>query len=196
MSVERFSRTIPASGVIDLGPGNFMLLLSASAALNLRADGGGTSEGFNSVTGGLVISRVQPWSSMRLIGTPGIACDYVVGQENISEDDTDIRLQIATIAGTASFAEAPSATITASPAAVTVTTATASTIAANLTRRRITVCAPSTNTGSVYIQTVAAGANRGIELQPGTFVEMRTTAAMDIRNDSGASQAFTTFEES
>lgn len=91
--------------------------------------------------------------------------------------------------------EVPSTTI-ATPAADAILTATALTIAANLARRRITLMALSTNTGSVFVQAVGAGNGRGIELVPGVGEVFRTTAALDVRNASGATQTIMRFEES
>lgn len=194
MSVERFSRTIPASGVINLGPGNFMLLLSASASVDLRADGRGTSEGFNGVTGGLLIARVEPWSSMRIIGAAGTTCDYVVGAENIAEDDTDIRLQIATIAGTAAVAVQPLSSFTNRASVAALTAAQTALFAANTSRKRITVHVDSANAGSCYFRT-AGGANNIGEAVPGVSYTFENTAALDVRNDTGSTCTFYLCEE-
>ncbi len=90
--------------------------------------------------------------------------------------------------------ELPSSAI-ATPAADVIATASALAIAANTARRRLSISALSTNTGSVFVQANAAGAGRGIELQPGMTVELKTTAAVDVRNDSGANQTVMRFEE-
>jgi hypothetical protein len=83
------------------------------------------------------------------------------------------------------------------PARVTLATANASAIAANLSRRRITIANPSDNAtpGLVYVQATGAGAGRGYPLDPGTSVQVETTAALDVRNDSGVSVDYTIFEE-
>lgn len=90
--------------------------------------------------------------------------------------------------------ELPSSAI-ATPAANVIATGAALAIAANASRRRLTISSLSTNTGSVFVQANGAGAGRGIELQPGMSVEIKTTAAVDVRNDSGANQTVMQFEE-
>lgn len=91
--------------------------------------------------------------------------------------------------------EVPSSTL-ASPAAVNVANNNTATIAANTARRRITVYAYDTNAGPIFLQVPAAGAGRGLGLAPGLFVELKTTAAIGVRNDSGAAADFSTLEES
>jgi hypothetical protein len=68
-------------------------------------------------------------------------------------------------------------------------------IAANASRRRISISSLSSNVGSVFIQATGAGAGRGIELQSGQTFEIKTTAAFDVRNDSGAACTVMRFEE-
>lgn len=195
MSIERYSRTIPASGVIEHSNGNFVLLLTATAAVNLRADRQGWSEGFNGITGGVLIRRIKPWDGIQIIGVAGTTVEYIVGQEVVEKDETDIRLQIATIAGVAAFSEQPSATFVTTVANTDILTANSADVAANLSRRRITVVADSANTGSLRVRDQAATTDGGIELQPGMFVELKTTAAFRILNNSGATQAYSLQEE-
>lgn len=90
--------------------------------------------------------------------------------------------------------EVPSAAI-ATPAADAILNAAALAVGANAARRRISVCSLSANTGSVFVQATGAGAGVGIELQPGQTIELKTTAAFDVRNDSGATQTVMRFEE-
>lgn len=196
MTIQRQALVLPASGVIETMLGNFCLLVTSNAAVNLRLVNGGSGERFDGVVGGLYLRRVKPWDNLQIIGAAGTSIEFWIGNEDTDEDVTDIRLQITTIAGVASFAEAPSATI-ATPARQTRATAGATTIAANLLRRRITIANPSDNAtpGLLYVQASPAGAGRGIPLDTGLFVELKTTAAIDIRNDSGVTVDFTTFEE-
>lgn len=83
----------------------------------------------------------------------------------------------------------------ATPAANVIANGAALSIAANTARRRISICSLSTNTGSVFVQAAGAGAGLGIELQPGMTLELENTAAVDVRNDSGAAQTVMQFEE-
>jgi hypothetical protein len=67
-------------------------------------------------------------------------------------------------------------------------------VPANASRRRITIGVLSTAAGPIRVS--ANGATlRGIEIQPGSFAEFRTTAALGIRNDGAAPTSFYLFEE-
>lgn len=189
------SEVIPAAGRIVVGPSNLFFIRASTANVTVRFMQGGTEYGAIGVGAGYIKRNRAEWERLTIEGTPGVAIEFFVGTEAIAEDDTDYRAQIATISGVTLITEQPAAALS-TPAAVNVNTASASTIAANLLRRRITLGAPSTNTGSMFVQQVGAGAGRGLELQPGIFIEVKNTVALDVRNDSGATQAYTIFEES
>lgn len=194
MSSERRQETIPANGQIVLGEANFFFLLSSTLPVQVRFERNGTTFGGSGISGGYIKGNVETWRRATIIGTPGDVVSYFYGVEDISEDFTDYRTQIATIAGITLVTESPSTAVT-SPAAANVLTGAAGTIAANAARKRVTIGSPSTNTGSMFVQSVGAGAGRGLELQPGMFIEFKTAAALDVRNDSGATQSYTVFEE-
>jgi hypothetical protein len=196
MSVEQVTQVIPATGQIPLPPGNFFLLISTTASLNVRIQKAvGNSEGCNGIQTSLLLVRVDQWQQLVLIGAAGTSVTYIYGVTTAREDTTDIRAQIAILSGTSAIAETPAATLS-TPATVVVATASATTVAANLARRRITVSNNSSSTGSVFAQTVAAGAGRGLEIQPGQSLEIRGTYTFDLRNDSGGNCTISTFEES
>lgn len=183
--VTRFVEIIPASGRIDRPRGNFWLLLSSTVSLNVTMERDGSSEQFNGITGGIRVRRVVPWNALTMFGAPGGQIEFFFGADEVNEDDVNVFLQVATIAGVALFAESPSATI-ATPADNALPAATTENIAANLLRRRITIGVLSTETVGVRVQAVGAADASGIEVQPGTFVELKTTASIDIRNNDGA----------
>jgi hypothetical protein len=200
-NLDQRTETIPASGVVSLPPANFIFVLSSTGNTKLQLSRLGASvrganiENYGSSNlAGLQIYRTQRWDFATFTGTPGVVVTFIYGTTDIREDGTLFTQQIATVSGIVTTQVAPAAAIS-TPATNAVVTASATTIAANLARRRITFVSPSTNTGSVFLQAVGAGAGRGIELQPGTFVEIDNTAAIDIRNDSGATQTVGTFEE-
>lgn len=194
MSIERKTFTIPASGAYESTRGNFCLLLSATGAINVRSERDGTSEGFDGVSGGVLIRRVQPWDNLRFLGTPGIAVEVLLGHEEVERDEVDIRLQIATIAGTASVAVAPATAVADTAPVVRPTATQAALFAVSLTRKRITVFVDSNNTASCFART-AGGANNIAELQPGMFYQFDGRYAVDVRNDTGANATFYIFEE-
>lgn len=196
-NIDSRVEVIPANGVLNLSNANFIFLQSASVAVALKFVQGslGSSENFGNVTAGLQISRVKPWAYCNVTGPAGTTVNFWYGYTDVREDNTIFSQQIAVIAGVTAVAIQPSSVIS-SPAPDAILTATALSIPANLTRRRITITSLSVNTGSVLAQSAGAGASRGLEIQPGTFVEFDTTAAIDIRNDSGATQVINRFEES
>lgn len=195
-NIDSKVETIPANGVLNLTNANFLFLISATAAVTLKFQNAnlGSAENISNVLAGLQISRVKPWAFCNISGAAGTQVTLWYGYTDVREDNTIFSQQIAVIAGVTPVSISPSATI-ATPAALVVATGNKQSIAANLLRRRITVCNLSTNLGSVFIQAPAAGAGIGIELQAGTFVELDTTSAFDLRNDSGAAVTVTTFEE-
>lgn len=91
--------------------------------------------------------------------------------------------------------EQPSATIT-TPADVALAATDTDTIAANASRRRITIGVLSTSPVGVRVKKEGDAGARGLEISPGTFVEIRTTAALDIHNTDAADAAtYYVFEE-
>jgi len=193
-TMERYSRTIPANGIIELMRGNVLLLISATAAVNLRLENGGAAEGISGVIGGVRIERVKPWENARIVGTAGVTVEFWVGAQNVEKDVIDVIAQIATIAGVVPVSLASSA-FTVNTAESVLATATSVDIAANALRKRLTIQASSGNTGSLWIRDQAATTNGGIELQGGQAVVLDTTAAMRIRNNSGANQSYSISEE-
>lgn len=195
MSIERRSEVIPASGELSTPRNNFFLLLSATGTVNMRAEGRGTSERFDGITGGILIRRVNSWDFMTITGAAGLTVVYLVGTELVERDETDVRLQIATIAGTASVADSPASAL-ADTAAVALPDATLTAVVpVNLTRRRVTITVDADALTPVYART-AGGANNLLEMQPGVAYEFRGTYAISIRNDSGGATTAYVFEES
>lgn len=114
----------------------------------------------------------------------------------IADDVQDVS-NIVTAAGTSiTVEETPSATID-TPADNAIAAATTEAIAANAARLRITIGVLSTETVPLRVQAAGAVDLSGIEIQPGQFVEFRTTAALDIRNnDAAVASRYYVFEES
>lgn len=195
MSLDIRNQAIPASGSIRVGQGNFFFLIVASAAVNLNISVGGQSDNFTGAIAGIKIQRVKRWDYVDIVGAAGTVLQFMVGFENVREDDVNIQQALATIAGTVATAALPSASI-ATPADNTTGANTAVAVPANLTRRRITIGCRGTSPVAVRIS--AAGVTlTGIELQPGVFAEFDTTAQLFVRNDTATPGAlWYVFEES
>ena len=195
MSVQRITAVIPASGILSAGiGGNFLLLVSASGNINLRIERGGIAERFDGVAGGLYITRLTPWTEVRFLGGAGVAVEYLIGDEVVDKDETDIRLQIATIAGVAAVRVQP-ATSLVSTAKVTLATGNSIDVAINATRQNLVVCNESASLGSVWIRDQTATVDGGVELQPGQSVPCNGIYALRVRNNSGASANISFNEE-
>lgn len=199
MTIERRVQTIPTTGRAELPRGNFLLLLTASASVDIRAEREGFSEGFNGIVGGLYARRVVPWNAVEIIGAAGTSLEYLYGSENVTEDETDIRLGVSAVAGTVSTAERPSDTIVenapvvaSNPSAPAADVAVL--IAANASRRRLRVYADATNPGSCFVMNALAGEFIA-ELQPGTSQAFDTLQGLWISNANGADCTFYLCEE-
>jgi len=195
MTTEVLSQALTGGVKATFGQGRVFYIKTATSALNIeakRAGGANSVRKFINIGAGFKFTADvgEGWDLLEVTSAVGQTLEIVVG-----DDDVDVANAVS-VSGVANIQETPSATISASAADVSVGNGAASAIAGNAARRRITVCALSTNTGSLRIQSPGAGANKGLELQPGIFIELRTTAAFDIRNDSGASQSYSVFEES
>lgn len=194
MSIRRYAVTLGANGRYEFQGGNFALLSTVSAAVNLRLEGT-KRETFDGIAGGLFIKRINSWDNLIILGAAGVTFEMLVGNENVIEDETDVRLQVTTISGTANVNQVSNTSFTDLPAVTIPNASAAAVFAANLTRRGITIFSDSANAGSVFIRTTG-GANNIGEIQPGQFYGWRNTAGLDIRNDSGAPATFYICEES
>lgn len=175
---------IGANGVINLANGNFFFLLSVTVGtiqIRLVKTGGGVEE-FSGLQAGLKVARLKRWEYATITGTPGATVVFFHGFGDVKEDETSFQQQIATIAGTVGVAVLPASTFTDTPdTAQAINTQTV--IVANLARRRITIGVTAASTENVRVSS-AGGAGRGIQIQPGTFVEFDNTASLTVRNNN------------
>ena len=197
------TEVVPASGVVNLPNANFIFIISSTgnAALKLTRTGiqrGANTEDYGSAQlAGLQIGRTQRWDFATFTAAAGVTITFLYGYTDVREDQTLFNQQIAVISGVTAIAEQPSATL-ADTADTAQAINTQTVIAANLLRRRITIGVLSTAGNGVRVSQ-AGGAGRGVEIQPGTFVEFRTTAALTVRNTdvaaSGAGSTWYALEE-
>lgn len=193
MSARNYTQTLGAGDIIRLPAGVYFYIRTAASALDVSTEGNpGSPLRFTGIGAGAKFGPLpagQGWKFLVVSSAAAQAIEIVISDDGLFELSSSV-----SVTGGVTTQETPSSAV-ATPAAGSRATGGADTIAANLSRRRISICAPSTNTGSLFVQAVGAGAGRGVELQPGTTLEFKTTAALDIRNDSGATQAYSTFEE-
>lgn len=193
MSTKIYTLTFTAGQTQILPQGRFWMIKAAASALNIEArkrssqpttfDGVGAGVKFN----GLESDR---WYELHITSAAVQTVEIV-----LSDDSTVDFSSAVSVVGAAVFQDQPASAL-ATPAPDVIATGAALSVPASATRRRITISSDPTGTGNVYIQAVAAGAGRGIPLQPGNYVEVKGSYAFDVRNDSGVSVTVTRFEES
>ncbi len=197
MSVDSYSLAIPASGQILLpNPANFFFLLSSGAAVNVLFQRTAVRESFQGLSAGLRVQRLKSWDNCNITGTPGTLVTFFYGTETPREDSTDYVQTIATISGSVTTTPGIGSPNTPTDHAdVTVATATVdTTIPANALRRSVSIGSLSTNTPATVNLRVqghpGAATTKGVELQPGTFINLPTTAAIDVYNPDANSQKY------
>jgi hypothetical protein len=190
MSTELRTEQIPASGKIPLGSRNFFFLLTATAVVNVTFQRRGTSFGVTGVLGGYVKGMVERWESATISGTAGTIISFFIGDEELQEDITDFRTQIASIAGVVPIIMQPLSVFT-TPTKATVAAGASVEIAADLLRRKITVGNESTSANSFWLRDASDVTDAGFEVQPGTDRTVDNTAALRIRNNGAAACTYT-----
>lgn len=195
MTTEVLAATLTAGQQYTFGQGRIWYLKTATSPMTVTAEQSGSSakiRKFINVSAGFkfVAPEGDGWVFLRVLSALSQNIEMIVGDDDVSVANA------VSVTGSVTTLMQPSTAIAVSAADTVIGNATALAIAANVARRRITVGSLSTNAGSVRIQSTGAGANKGLELQPGTFMELDTTAAFDVRNDSGASVTVYVFEES
>jgi hypothetical protein len=185
MTTEVLAASVVGGQQYTFGQGRIWYLKTATSPLNVTAEQSGSGakiRKFINVTAGFkfVAPDGDGWTLLRVNSTLSQNIEMILGDDDVSVANA------VSVTGSVTTLMLPSTAIQASIADTVIANTSAFSVSGSPSRRRITVGALSTNAGSVRIQSVAAGANRGLELQPGTFVELDTTAAFDIRNDSGA----------
>lgn len=178
MTTEVLQQTLQAGVQATFGRGRVWYIKSASAALTIRAEKLGTGArvwSFINVGAGFKFKAEdgsEGWDYLRITSATAQTIEIVIG-----DDDVDVANAVS-VTGIASTQENPTAAL-ATPARVAVGTAEQLVIAANLSRRKLTLQAPTTNTDSVNIgPTGQVSAIRGLELAPGESLEFVTTAAV------------------
>jgi hypothetical protein len=179
-----------------LDGGNSFFLLSAAATVNLliRYPNGAT-EIMNGIPVGAQIKRVKPWQGAQLSGTGSTNVEFWHGYEFSREDQTNFQSTIATIAGSVQVVPGLGGNTVVDHADVTVAATTIdSTIGTNAARHSVSIGSFSSNapTTPLNLRVIAhgSGATKGVELQPGQFINIATTQALDVNNPDASSQKY------
>jgi hypothetical protein len=198
MSARVYAQAIGAGATIRLPAGRYFYIKTATFALTIVCSGNTVSPAtFINIGAGAKFGPVAEGQGWRYLDVSSANAQSV---EIVISDDGNFEIASAvTVAGTASFAELPSSLVT-STLDLTLATATETTLAGNLTRRRIVVGVLSTSPQPVRVRSAGAMASGGEEIQPGMTREFKTTADLTIRNDNtfggGTAANWYAFEES
>lgn len=176
-----------------LPQGIFFYIMDASAPIDIETEGVTVAPlRITAAPAGAKYGPVTPdkkWRNLLVTSATAQTVKIVIS------DDAEFKAADAvTVVGDVNNAERPSAAFT-TPAAVPVANGASGTIAANTSRKRLSICNPSTNGGSFWLMDANNASPRGIELQAGTTIELKNTAAIFVRNDSGGPQSYTYLEE-
>lgn len=169
MSTRTYTLSFSGAGTGVLPAGVFFYVKSASSALTIRTRGSTSAPiEFVDVGAGLKFGPVEPGKRWTYLDVTSAAAQTVVV---IVSDDGEVDIaSTVNVAGNVTVSEVPSSAI-ATPARVPVGAAEALLIAANASRRSLTIQLPTTATDSVNIgPSGGVAADRGLELQPGASI--------------------------
>lgn len=194
MTTEVLALALSAGVQATFGQGRVFYIKTAAAPITLIAEKMGS--------GASVIRFVNMGAGTKFTAKPGQEWDYLrvvsATSQNIElivgDDDVDIANAVS-VSGVALVQQAPATGIAVSASDTAINNASFATIAANLSRKSLTIGALASNTGNLRVQSAGAGSTKGRELQPGTTVTYVNTGAFDVRNDSGATQSIWIEEE-
>ncbi len=193
MSARNFTETFTAGERKRLPAGRFFYIRAAASSINIETAGNtGSPFTFVGIGAGSKFGPVAADQAWRYLDITSPLAQTV---EIIISDDADFEVASAvTVAGNVNVSDA-SDTLTDTAGVACPTGATTLVAAANSLRRRVTVTCPATAGAPIYIRAGAGGANNLLEIQPGTFVELRTRAAVAVRNDTGGAVTVPILEE-
>jgi hypothetical protein len=199
MTSEVLSQAVGAGATVVFGQGRIFNLLGAASPVTIICESKNSSKPgqtrirkFANIPAGSKFTAPvgEEWTFLRLTSAAAQVVTLFVGDDDMSFNNA------VTVTGVAVVAITPSSSINApTQSNLGATTSDTVTVPQNLARKRITIGNLSSNTTSIRVS--ADGATlKGIEIQPGTFTEFDTTAALGIRNDSASAVLWYFFEES
>jgi len=198
MTSEVLTQAVGAGATVTFGRGRIFNLLQASSPVSVTLEaksvrGGQTNiRKFVNIPAGskFTAARGEEWTFLRLTSALAQNVTMFVGDDDMSFNNA------VTVSGVAVVSITPSSAINApTQSSINAATTDTATLPANLSRKRVTVGNLSTSPNSIRVSADGA-TNKGVELQPGTFAEFDTTAALGIRNDGAAACTWYFFEES
>lgn len=193
MSTRTYTLNFTAPATLTLPSGIFFYIKSASAALNIDTRGSTTAPvNFNNVGAGLRFGPVPEAKRWTYLDVTSASVQTV---EIVVSDDAEVDIaSTVSVAGNVTTQELPSSALS-SQAKTALATATSVDIPANAARKRITIQNWSDSAGNFCVRDQTGTADAGEEIQSGMGRMFATTAALRIRNNSGASVNYSWNEE-
>jgi hypothetical protein len=197
MTTDVITQAITAGGTVTFGRGRFFALLAATGPVTVafedkRVGGSQTQRRvLNNIQAGtkMTVNPGEEWTYIRL--TSASAQNITVG---VSDDNVEFTSAVS-IVNTPSVFLAPT-TLVSTPAQISLNSTQTTQIPANSSRKRLTVCGVSTNTGAVLLHQGAQGAvNSGIPIGPSTIFSVASAAQWEVYNPLGGTAVFTYTEE-
>lgn len=173
------SFTVPANGSVEfVRTASFLTVLDASAAFEISFDNGPRS----AMEAGLTLRTQDDFQRVEIINTTGSVLTVKVGLGR-----GDVRDSRLTLSGSIQAdIVAPDVLTTGAPVAAA-NAAVTLLAAADANRREVLAVVDLSAGGAVYIGgDAAAAAGEGLPVQPGQSLTLTTSAAVYVRNDTGA----------
>lgn len=193
MSARNYSQTLGAGETITLPAGRYFYVRTALTAIDVVSEGNpGSPARFIGISAGAKfgpVSEGRGWKKLKVTSALAQSIEIVISDDGDFEISSSV-----TVAGSVLTSEAPASSVTDLPAVSRLNATQGALIAANVTRKRITVTASSANAGICFVRAVG-GANNLAELAPGMSWQFKGTYALEVRNDTGAAANFYLFEE-
>jgi hypothetical protein len=198
MTSEVLTQSVLAGVPATWGRGRIFNVLQASSPVSIVLETKSTKGGqtnvrkFTSIPAGskfTLKATDEDWTFLRLTSTVNQSVTLFVGDDDMTFSNA------VTVTGVAVVSINPSSTVTDQAGIAASVTGQHTLVAANATRKRVTVYSDPTNTAVVYIRT-AAGVNDIAFIQPGTYEEFDTLVGLDYRDPSAGGQKLYLFEES
>lgn len=188
MSARNYLQSIGAGATARLPGGRYFFVKQATSAITITTQGNtGTPARFENIGAGSKFGPIpDAWTFLDVFSAGAQTIELIISDDGLFEVANAV-----TVSGVAQVADLPSAAL-ADTADASLASGAETTIAANLLRRRITIGVLSSFTNGVRVSQAGGANTKGIEIQPGTFVEFRTTAALVVRNANVAADASAT----
>jgi hypothetical protein len=194
MSVQNYVQQFAAGQTSKFPGGRAFYIRQASSPVNIVTYGKPASP--VNLTGIAAGSKLGPvpvdlrWDYLEVTSPAAQTVEVVISDEGEFEE-----AGVVTIAGTVTVTQLPASSMTDLPPVSVPSGVLTALIAANTSRKRVTVCVPSTpGLSSVFLRS-AGGANNLLEVQAGTFVSLTNTAAISAFQSSGAAVDVLILEE-